>query len=94
MMKLSGASKQYVHLAMAHGAGHADSTILGKNGVFKKKLKITSFGAVPKIIERKFAAGDSVSLYKFISKYQKRSFHSIWIFAGDFSYDAPHGTWY
>jgi hypothetical protein len=44
MKSFCGASQQYVHLAMAHGAGHADSTILGKNGVLQRELNITSFG--------------------------------------------------
>jgi hypothetical protein len=38
------APKPYVHLAMTHGAGHAHSTILGKNSQFCK-AGLTSFGA-------------------------------------------------
>ena len=54
------AVKPYRHLARAHGAGSAYSTIFGKNRVFGQN--ITSFGAVPHMLRRHFVEGDNVSL--------------------------------
>ena len=48
---------------MAHGAGTAQATILGKKQAHPGKL--TSFGGVPEILRRVYVKGDDVSLSRF-----------------------------
>jgi hypothetical protein len=59
-------ARPYIHLAMAHGAGPAHSTIIGKTMTFKDKL--TCFAAVPEMLKRYYANGDDVSTSRFLKK--------------------------
>ena len=58
------APKPYVHLARAHGAGTAYTTIYGKANSYSKDL--TNFAAVPEILRRYVQTGDYVSTSLFV----------------------------
>jgi hypothetical protein len=61
------AQKPYVHLAMAHGAGLAYSTIIGKANFFNKgEQGLTNFAAVPDIL-RRHVCGNDLSKKIFLS---------------------------
>jgi hypothetical protein len=62
------APKPYVHLAMAHGAGLAYSTIIGKANFFKGEQGITNFAAVPDILRRHVRDKDFVRKSSFPEK--------------------------